>query len=158
MNNELYHHGIKGQKWGIRRYRNKDGTLTPLGKKWAEREIQKFFKPNKLTLLLANRALKESAKLNGLKNVDDISLDKNMNLIVKNKDGSVSVGRYMSATPITNADAANAHLAAQSIEQHNDMARYAASISSASAMYAMDHAMAASNYALNASIVAAHHF
>jgi hypothetical protein len=30
---ELYHHGIKGQKWGIRRYENDDGTLTEAGKK-----------------------------------------------------------------------------------------------------------------------------
>lgn len=30
---ELYHHGIKGMKWGVRRYRNKDGSLTPAGKK-----------------------------------------------------------------------------------------------------------------------------
>lgn len=30
---ELYHHGVKGQKWGIRRYQNDDGTLTAEGKK-----------------------------------------------------------------------------------------------------------------------------
>ena len=28
---ELYHHGIKGQKWGARRFQNKDGTLTEAG-------------------------------------------------------------------------------------------------------------------------------
>lgn len=30
---ELYHHGVKGMKWGVRRYQNKDGSLTPAGKK-----------------------------------------------------------------------------------------------------------------------------
>lgn len=29
---ELCHHGIKGQKWGIRRFQKKDGSLTPAGK------------------------------------------------------------------------------------------------------------------------------
>lgn len=32
IKNELYHHGVKGQKWGIRRYMNSDGTLTDAGK------------------------------------------------------------------------------------------------------------------------------
>ena len=30
---EFYHWGIHGMRWGIRRYQNKDGTLTPAGKK-----------------------------------------------------------------------------------------------------------------------------
>lgn len=33
MEYELYHHGIKGQKWGVRRYQNADGSLTSAGKK-----------------------------------------------------------------------------------------------------------------------------
>ena len=36
-NAELYHHGVKGQRWGIRRYQNKDGSLTTLGRKRASK-------------------------------------------------------------------------------------------------------------------------
>ena len=32
VGDELYHHGIKDQKWGIRRFQNPDGTLTPAGR------------------------------------------------------------------------------------------------------------------------------
>jgi hypothetical protein len=38
VNGELYHHGIKGQKWGRRRYQNADGSLTPAGKKRYRRQ------------------------------------------------------------------------------------------------------------------------
>lgn len=37
---ELRHHGIKGMRWGIRRYQNKDGSLTPAGRKRYDQEIE----------------------------------------------------------------------------------------------------------------------
>lgn len=38
--NAIYHHGTKGMKWGIRRYQNKDGSLTSAGRKRYEREAK----------------------------------------------------------------------------------------------------------------------
>jgi hypothetical protein len=40
-NDELYHHGIKGQRWGVRRYQNEDGTLTSSGQKRLSRNGRK---------------------------------------------------------------------------------------------------------------------
>lgn len=37
---EMYHHGIKGQRWGIRRYQNPDGSLTPEGQKRYDRDVR----------------------------------------------------------------------------------------------------------------------
>ena len=55
MNDELSHHGILGQKWGVRRYQNEDGSLTLAGKKhlekldtrWAKRNSDKITKKAK---------------------------------------------------------------------------------------------------------------
>lgn len=54
---ELQHHGIKGQKWGVRRYQNKDGSLTSAGKKRYGRRVQKAIKkdPDKFQELVNMR-------------------------------------------------------------------------------------------------------
>lgn len=43
---ELYHHGVLGMKWGVRRYRNADGSLTEAGKRRAIRK--EFSKKNRI--------------------------------------------------------------------------------------------------------------
>lgn len=88
-NNCLYHYGIKGQRWGVRRYQNKDGSLTPAGKKRAAREMselsekkKKSYKPNtdkwvKDDLSKSKRLVEETNTMtNKLKNMNDNAIRK----------------------------------------------------------------------------------
>ena len=81
---ELRHHGIKGQKWGVRRYQNEDGTLTELGKKRYDRDTsdlsdskKKKYKtdPDKWVnedIQSASKIANEGSKMTGqLKSVSD---------------------------------------------------------------------------------------
>lgn len=45
---ELYHYGIQGQKWGVRRFQNPDGSLTEAGKKRIRKNINYINKKQKL--------------------------------------------------------------------------------------------------------------
>lgn len=72
----LYHHGIKGQKWGLRRFQNEDGSLTPAGKKRygyleeSANKASKFAAYAKEEEKKYSKGLSDSQKKNGVKQSD----------------------------------------------------------------------------------------
>lgn len=58
----IAHHGIKGQKWGIRRYRNADGTLTEAGKKHYLKQIDRAERRQKIATIVSLLLTKNAAK------------------------------------------------------------------------------------------------
>lgn len=67
-NNTLNHHGIKGMRWGIRRFQNKDGSLTPAGKKRRDQQDDK--KPK------ADEKKAEAPKKKSLSDMSDDDINK----------------------------------------------------------------------------------
>lgn len=74
MSNELYHYGILGQKWGIRRFQNKDGSLTPAGQKRLEKKDASWAK-KKSDKITAQAQKKNQRQLN--KYADELLRDPN---------------------------------------------------------------------------------
>lgn len=59
---ELYHHGVLGQRWGFRRYQNPDGTLTPAGRRRANKLAEKYAKVTGKKLIIKKRSVQGNEK------------------------------------------------------------------------------------------------
>lgn len=73
---ELKHWGVKGMRWGIRRYQNRDGTLTEAGKKRYAKEMEKLKAEEKM---LKNKE-RTKAKLDKLEELRKSNEERKQNL------------------------------------------------------------------------------
>lgn len=67
---ELYHHGIKGQRWGVRRFQNADGSLTKRGEKRYAKQVARAAKKAEKAERKAAKAAQEASRYRGEYSLD----------------------------------------------------------------------------------------
>lgn len=80
---ELYHYGVPGQRWGFRRYQNPDGTLTPAGRRRANKLAEKYAKVTGKKLIVKKRSVQgnEKPKPKTISEMSDYELQQKINRI-----------------------------------------------------------------------------
>lgn len=106
--NSLYHHGIKGQHWGIRRYQNYDGSLTQKGMKRYNKSLDKYNDANE-KYKSAKKAYKEGTGTQAdmvnkkiARNEAKRRLDKDYKHLKQDKLADKGKARYAKGQTITN--------------------------------------------------------
>lgn len=96
----LAHHGIKGMKWGIRRYQNEDGTLTAAGKRryannYDYRESDSFKNANARQKAYRTRQYNVNTKMYGKKGANRIEYRVDEEGVKRSKATSKELNRQL---------------------------------------------------------------
>lgn len=138
--NELYHHGIKGQKWGVRRYQNSDGSLTEAGQKRYNKGVKILEKKYKREYMRDTRKERFSELKNSKRDKDGTYSDKELDKILNRqyKDAEKYVKDKMSK--VTMEDAMKAYSTHQKKVAATVAAASAITLTAGVAMYKRDTA------------------
>lgn len=130
-NDELYHHGTKGQRWGIRQYQNEDGSLTRAGEihygRVGKKKEKKDYMRGAGLYERANRIrLTDSDRKNGLGSRDlkeqRVAFYKGVNDVLKNRKGIISRSMLKYSTKKLKAQEA-ANDARDNYDNHSTVAK-----------------------------------
>ena len=121
---ELLHWGIKGMKWGVRRYQNKDGTLTPAGKKRYNAEMERLKNEEKILKNKETTRAKLAKLENKQKEIDErkkaINGDSGKKTVTK-KAGDESEPKRKSVKDMSDEELAAVVRRAQLEKQYRDL-------------------------------------
>lgn len=104
---ELYHWGIKGMRWGVRRYQNKDGSLTPAGKKRYDDDSGNAPEPKKSK---HREALESKFKAMGMNDAE----------AAKQADKRIRTEKILAAVGVTTVAAATAYVVHKHLKEKSD--------------------------------------
>lgn len=100
MNSELQHYGIKGQKWGVRRFQNEDGSLTPAGK---ERYDDDQEKKSSTIFTKRNILIGAAAVAAGLAVIGYMRYNKNVNMN-RHSPMNITIGKKIDPMKLSDVD------------------------------------------------------